>query len=492
MLDILTGIIVFNNILMMNIGVAAGIIIGAMPGLSAVLAITILLPFTFGMGSLPAIYLLLGAYCGAIYGGSITAILINTPGTPNAIATALDGYPLTKKGRAGDALKCALVGSTFGGIISCLALIFFAPIIASAALKFGPAEYFSLCLFGLCVVVGVSGVSVVKGIIMIGLGLLISTVGIDAIEGVARFTFGKSELLPGLTSAAVMLGVFAISEILVKSHSQEAVVDFDTPIKTKAIKIKEIFHYWKTMIRASLFGVTIGAVPGTGGAIAAFLSYNVAQNSSKTPEEFGKGSLDGVLASETANNAVTGATLIPLLTLGVPGDVCMAVMLGALTMQGITPGPQLFTENMFWVYCLMGGLMLINFFLFIQGKFFIRGFMKITKVPTNILVPSIMIFCILGGFAARNYFFDVFVVLLFGFIGYWIKRFKYPVAPLAIGMVLGNLAETNLRRAMVISKGNVSTFFTKPISLAFIIISLLALFWPLLKKGVKMIKERRQ
>ncbi len=490
MLEILTGIITLNNLLMMNFGVAAGIIIGAMPGLSAVLAITILLPFTFGMSSLPAIYLLLGAYCGAIYGGSITAILINTPGTPNAIATALDGYPLTRKGRAGDALKCALVGSTFGGIISCLALMFFAPIIASAALKFGPAEYFSLCLFGLCVVVGVSGVSVIKGVVMIGLGLLISTVGIDAIEGVARFTFGRSELLPGLTSAAVMLGVFAISEILVKSHSQDETFAIDTPVKSTAIKLKEIFVHWKTMIRASLFGVTIGAVPGTGGAIAAFLSYNVAQNSSKNPEEFGKGSIEGVLAAETANNAVTGATLIPLLTLGVPGDVCMAVMLGALTMQGITPGPRLFTDDMFWVYCLMGGLMLINFFLFVQGKFFIRGFTKITKVPSNILVPAIMIFCVLGGFAARNYFFDVFIVLLFGFIGYWIKRFGYPIAPLAIGMVLGQLAETNLRRAMVISKGDISTFFTKPISLVFLIVSALALLWPLIKKSIRFMRDR--
>ena len=492
MFEILKGILTFNNLIMMNFGVAAGIIIGAMPGLSAVLAITLLLPFTFGMSSLPAIYLLLGAYCGAIYGGSITAILINTPGTPNAIATALDGYPLTQKGRAGDALMTALVSSTLGGIISCLALMFFAPIIASAALKFGPAEYFSLCLFGLCVVVGVSGVSVIKGVVMIGLGLLISTIGIDAIEGIARFTFGRSELLPGLTSAAVMLGVFAISEILLKSHSKEEIVKMDAVVNTKSMKMREIFKYWKTLIRSSLFGVTIGAVPGTGGAIAAFLSYNVAQKSSKHPEEFGNGSVEAVVAAETANNAVTGATLIPMLTLGVPGDVCMAVMLGALTMQGITPGPQLFTEERFWVYCLMGGLMLINFFMLAQGKFFIRGFTKITKVPSNILIPAILIFCVLGGFAARNYFFDVLIVLVFGFFGYWIKRYGYPVAPLAIGMVLGQLAETNFRRAMVISKGQVSTFFTKPISLVFLIISFLALFWPVISRGITLIRKGRK
>jgi len=490
-LDIFSEILSINNILMMIIGVAAGIILGALPGLNGVLAITILLPFTFGMDSLPAIYLLLGTYCGAIYGGSITAILINTPGTPNAIATALDGYPLTRKGRAGDALKSALVGSTIGGIISCIALIFFAPIIASAALKFGPAEYFSLCLFGLCVVIGVSGKSVIKGLTMMGMGLLISTIGIDKIEGVARFTFHRSELLAGLTTAAVMLGVFAISEVLMKSHSLEETVTVDEKVKSATIKFKEILKHWKTIIRSALFGVGIGAVPGTGGSIAAFLSYTVAKNTSKTPEEFGKGSIDGILASETANNAVTGATLIPLLTLGVPGDVCMAVMLGALTMQGITPGPQLFTEDMFWVYCIMGGLLLINVIMYLWGIFFIRISSKITKVPTKILVPIIMIFCVLGGFAARNYFFDVFIVLIFGFIGYWLKRYGYPVAPLAIGMVLGPLCETNFRRAMVVSAGDLSTFFTKPISLVFLIIAFLALFWPFIKKMLAMLKMKR-
>ena len=250
--------------------------------------------------------------------------------------------------------------------------------------------------------------------------------------------------------------------------------------------------HWKTIIRSALFGVGIGAVPGTGGSIAAFLSYTVAQNSSKNPEEYGKGSIDGILASETANNAVTGATLIPLLTLGVPGDVCMAVMLGALTMQGITPGPMLFTEDIFWVYSIMGGLLLINVIMYLWGNFFIRISSKITKVPTKLLVPIIMIFCVLGGFAARNYFFDVLIVLAFGFAGYWLKRYGYPVAPLAIGMVLGPLCETNLRRAMVISGGDISIFFKKPISLVFLIISMLALFWPTIKKLFKKIKMRKK
>lgn len=492
MIELLSQIFTLTNILMMVIGVSAGIFMGALPGLNGVLAVTILLPFTFGMDSLPAIFMLLGTYCGALYGGSITAILINTPGTPNAIATAFDGYPLTRKGRSGDALKAALVGSTFGGIVSCIALIFFAPLIASAALKFGPAEYFSLCLFGLCVVIGVSGKSLIKGITVMGLGLLISMVGIDSIEGVTRFTFGRSELYPGLTTAAVMLGVFAISEVLFKSHSREETVTEAAEAKKATLKLKDIFRYWKTLIRASLFGVGIGAVPGTGGAIAAFLSYTVAQNTSKTPEKFGQGSIEGVLASETANNAVTGATLIPLLTLGVPGDVVMAVMLGALTMQGITPGPHLFTQDKFWVYCIMGGLVVINILMYLIGNVFIRTSKIVTKVPTKILVPIIMIFCVLGGFAARNYFFDVIIVLVFGFIGFWIKRFGYPIAPLAIGMVLGPLAETNFRRAMVISEGDISTFFTKPISLVFLLISALALMWPFIKKQIEKRKLKRK
>ena len=484
MLDVLLEIIAPFNLLMMNVGMAAGIIIGALPGLSVILAITVLLPFTFGMSSLPGMFLLLGAYCGATYGGSITAVLINTPGTPNAAATVLDGYPMAQQGRAGDALKTALVGSTFGGMVSCLALIFLAPILAKFALKFGPAEYFSLCVFGLSVVISISGKSIYKGIVMAGLGLLLSTVGIDPIEGISRFRFGHSELLGGITTAALLLGVFAVGEILMKSYTGEKGNETRLTYQKATIKIKDIFKYWKTMIRSSILGVFIGAVPGTGGAIAAFLSYNIARSRSKDPEKFGTGCVEGVLAPETGNNAVTGATLIPLLTLGVPGDAGMAVLFGALTMQGIIPGPSLFTDEKFWVYCIMGGLVLINIFMLLQGNLFQKLFVNVTRVPVSVLIPCIMIFCTLGGFAVRNLFFDIIIVMVCGYVGYWLKRFDYPISPLVIALVLGSLTETNLRRAMVISKGSISIFFTKPLSLAFLIISVIMLCYPAIKKEI--------
>ncbi|WP_262400302.1 tripartite tricarboxylate transporter permease [Yanshouia hominis] len=484
MLEILLEIIAPGNLLMMNLGMAAGIIIGALPGLSVILAITVLLPFTFGMSSLPGMFLLLGAYCGATYGGSITAILINTPGTPNAAATVLDGYPMAQQGRAGDALKAALVGSTFGGMVSCLALIFLAPLLAQFALKFGPAEYFSLCIFGLSVVISISGGSIAKGVVMAGLGLLLSTVGIDPLEGISRFRFGRSELLGGITTAALLLGVFAVGEILMKSYAGEKGSGKILEYQKATVKIRDIFRYWKTMLHSSFLGVFIGAVPGTGGAIAAFLSYNITRSRSKRPEEFGNGCLEGVVAPETANNAVTGATLIPLLTLGVPGDAGMAVMFGALTMQGITPGPALFTDDKFWVCCIMGGLILINLFMLLQGSFFLRLFTNVTRVPVEVLIPCIMIFCTLGGFSVRNMVFDIAVVLICGFFGYWMKRFGYPLSPLVISLVLGSLTETNLRRAMVLSKGSISIFFAKPLSLTFLIIAVLILCMPLIKRAL--------
>ncbi len=485
MLETMLEILEPFNLLMMNLGIAAGIIIGALPGLSVILAITVLLPFTFGMSSLPGMFLLLGAYCGATYGGSITAILINTPGTPNAAATVLDGYPLAQKGRAGDALKAALVGSTFGGLFSCLALMFLAPVIAQFALNFGPAEYFSLCIFGLSVVIAISGKDIIKGIVMAGMGLLLSTVGIDPIEGLSRFRFGRSELLGGITTAALLLGVFAVGEILTKSYTNEKGNDTVVTYQKATVKLRDMLKYWWTMLRSAVLGSFIGAVPGTGGAIAAFLSYNITKSGSKTPEKFGQGSVEGILAPETANNAVTGAALIPLLTLGVPGDAGMAVLFGALTMQGVIPGPALFTEDKFWVWCIMGGLVLINIFMFFQGNVFLRLFVNVTRVPVEVLIPCIMIFCTLGGFSVRNLVFDIAIVMTCGFFGYWLKRFGYPLSPLVIALVLGSLTETNLRRAMVLSKGSISIFFTKPLSLVFLAIAVAVLLIPLFKNKNK-------
>ena len=472
MLEYLKEIFTVTNLLLMNVGVAAGVIIGALPGLSVLLAVTILLPFTFGMESIPGMYLLLGAYCGSVYGGSITAILINTPGTPNSVCTSFDGYPLAKRGLGGDALKASLVGSTFGGIVSCLALIFAAPLIASYALKFGAPEYFALCVFGLVIVTSLIGKSLRKGAIMAALGLLLSTVGIDSISATSRFMFGNANLLAGIQTIALMLGIFAVTEILTQSsvRGRSSVADaFE--LKKTGISILKLLKYWATMIRSSIIGIFIGAVPGTGGAIAAFLSYSVAKKTSKEKDQFGKGSLDGIMASETANNAITGSAMIPLLTLGIPGDATMAVLYGALIMQGITPGPSLFTQDKYWVYCIMLGLVLINVFMLIQGKFLSKAFAHVTKVPFAILVPCIMMFCLLGSYAIRNIMLDVWIMLAFGLIAFFLKKCDYPLPPLAIGLVLGQLTENNLRRSIKLSDGNLSIFLERPIAIVVLCIS---------------------
>lgn len=483
--DILTTIFSPFNLLMMNIGMAAGIIIGALPGLSAVIAITILLPVTFGLESIPGMYILLGAYCGAVFGGSITAILINTPGTPSAAATTLDGYRMAQNGRAGDALRCALTASTVGGLLSCFSLLFIAPTLAKMALKFGPAEYFSLCLFGLTIVVSISGENVFKGLVMAGLGLFASTVGIDATEGTPRFIFGNSYLLTGFNAAVVMLGVFAISEVLDKSRRSMESSEINTKYAKATMSYKEIFKHWKTMLWSSIYGIFIGAVPGTGGAISAFFSYNEAKRRSKHPEKFGTGIPEGVIAPETGNNAVTGATLIPLLTLGIPGDTAVAVLFGALTMQGIIPGPELFSEDKFWVYCIMGGLFIINIFMFLQGALFNRLFANVARIPFSVLVPCIVIFCVIGGFSVANNSFNVFVLLGFGLLGYIMKRLGFPLAPMTIALVLGKLTENNLRRALILSQGSISIFFTRPLSLVFLLIAVASLLYPSVRKLIK-------
>lgn len=485
LLETIRTIFTPENLLMMNVGLAAGIIIGALPGLNVVFAIAVLLPITFGMGSVAGMYLLLGAYCGAVFGGSISAVLINTPGTPAACATVLDGYPMASSGRAGDALKVALSGSFIGGVLSCAALLLFAPQLAKVALYIGAPEYFALCVFGLSAVVGLAGDKVVKGVIMAALGLLLSCVGIDSVNGSSRFMFGNMQLLAGLKPATVMLGVFALSEVFAKCRQSfsgdtagESVV-----FQKATIRLKEILRYWKTLIKSSIIGIVIGAVPGTGSGIAAMLSYNEAQRKSKTPEEFGTGCVEGILAPETANNAITGATLIPLLTLGIPGDGAVAVLLGALTMQGITPGLSLFSGENIWVYAIMGGLLLINIFMVLQGSVFIKGFANITRVPMVVLLPCITILSVVGSFAISNASFDVMLMIGFGLFGFILKCLDFPIAPLTISLVLGSLMETNLRRSLILSQGSGLIFLTRPISLIILLVSAVSLISPVLRQA---------
>lgn len=495
MLEIIMSILTPMHLLMMAVGVGAGTVIGALPGLNVVFAIAVLLPFTFGMDSISSMYLLLGTYCGGTFGGSISAVLINTPGTPAACATGFDGYPMAQKGRAGDALRIALISSFTGGILSCIALIFFAPQIATMAKKFGAPEFFALCVFGMAAAIGIAGDKPVKGVIMACMGLIFSTVGIDSSEGVQRFMFGNMYLLAGISTIAIMLGVFAMTEVLDKSVNivgSEEAGGIQIAYSKATIKLKEIFKYWKTMLRSSVFGIVLGALPGTGGAITAMLSYNEAKRNSKNPDEFGTGCVEGIVAPETGNNATTGATLIPLLTLGIPGDASVAVLIGALTMQGIIPGPSLFEKGSSWVYTIMGGLLLVNVFMLLEGITFTKLFANLIRVPVKVLTPCILILCVVGAFSISSNSFNVIVMMIFGIFGYILRKNEFPIAPFIIALVLGKLMENNLRRALILSQGSPAIFFTRPISLAIMVLSFLSLIYPYIRSYMEKRRKSTQ
>lgn len=496
MLEILSQIITMENLLMMNIGMFAGIIIGAMPGLSVTFAVSVMLTLSVGLESMPGMFLLLGAYCGGTYGGSITAILINTPGTPNAATTVLDGYPLAQKGRAGDALKAALYGSTIGGLISAFALLFLAPQLAKIVEVIASPEYFAMCLFGLACTISLSKDNIVKGLIAACFGILISCVGMDPAFGTARMTFGNRNLFAGFNNVTVMLGIFALSQVLFECNAARKQGDQGGKHSTELNKTSITFFgvikkYWKTLMKSSIVGIIIGAIPGTGGTVSAMFSYNEARRASKHPEEFGQGSIEGVLAPETGNNAVTGATMIPMLVLGIPGDAIMAIVLSALTMQGITPGAGLFKEGSIWVYAIMGGLILINIFMLLQGSAFIKLFVHVSRIPENILLPCIVILCTMGAFAITNNVFQVVVLIAFAFIGYLFKHFNIPAIPFVIALVLGNLCEVNLRRALTLSHGDPSIFITRPICCVVLLVSILLIASPMLSKLIKRMQGKK-
>ena len=478
------------SLLWMNIGLAAGIIIGALPGLTGTMGIALLLPLTYGMSSIHGMMLLLGVYCGGIYGGSITAILINTPGTPASAATSLDGYPMAQQGHAKRALHDALAASMIGGLISCVILLTCAPMVAKFALNFGAREYFALSLFGLTIIASVGGKSVLKGLLMGFAGLLLGCVGIDSLEGVSRFTFGNNYLTGGFNIIPVLIGLFAITEIMTKSRDINKAVGTTVAVEEEKVSFKDVLGYKMVLLKSSIIGAFIGAVPGTGAAIASFLAYNEAHRTSKHPEEYGKGSEEGLVACESSNNAVTGATMIPLLTLGIPGDTNTAVLLGALTMQGIQPGPMLFTKQGDWVYSIMIGMVLINVFMYLQGRVFVKGFSNITKISTKIMVPCLVVLCVIGAYAIKYNTFNAVAMVVIGVVGYLLKKLDFPLTPMVIGLVLGNLCESNMRRALLLSRGNWLTFFQSPIACVFLALAVFMLFFPMIRDALTAKKKK--
>lgn len=448
-----------QNILWINLGVFIGAVFAAIPGLSVILCVILFLPLTYQLSAIPGMMFLLGIYCAGGYGGSVSAILINTPGTPHAAATMLDGHPLSQKGRTKAALKIALYASTFGGVFSALMLLFLGPQVAKVAAQLGTAEYFMVCLFGLTIIAGVSGKSMLRGLVAACLGLLISCIGADPMTSYDRFTFGIPRLYLGLDLAICLIGLFALVEILAKSEKTKGMHLDTRKVKDNGeITKDERKRMARPTILSSLIGVMVGIIPGTGASEASWFSYNTAKNMSKHPEEFGHGSVEGIAAAEAANNAVTGATLIPLLTLGIPGDGTVAIMLSALMINGLNPGLSLFTTDGDIMYAIMLGLILVNIFMFIQGKLLTRLFAKVVSIPQEILTPIIVIFCFAGAYSVNKNYFDVGVTLVFAAIAWLLRKLELPAVPILLGMVLGNMTETNFRRALQISNGNPSVF----------------------------------
>lgn len=477
-------------IAMIAFGTFLGIVIGALPGLTATTGVAIFLPLTFYMQPVSALGFLGGIYCGGMYGGSITAILINTPGTPAGAATALDGHAMAKKGEAYRALQMALYASVIGGLISCVALMFFAPMLASAALKFSFAEYFALGVFGLSIVAGLSSGNLFKGLISCVIGLFIGCMGMDPISGYPRLTFGFTSFLGGFQLIPVLIGIFAMSELIKQCAERAQRGDAKEEILAvsgKGMSKKDWKNCISPIIKGSLIGTFIGAVPATGGGTAAFLSYGEQRRATKDPE-FGDGSIEGVAASEAANNGATGGTFIPMLTLGIPGDSVTAVMMGALIIQGLTPGPSLFVDHADTINGIYVALIFANLFMLLFGQIGLRWFYKVCLIPKEILQPIIFGLCCIGSYAANSSLFDVGCMVFFGFFGYMLIRLGIPMTPILLGLILGDIAESNLRRGMIATGGNFWKFINRPICLAILAFTVFSLIFT----GIRLIRDWRK
>lgn len=467
------------------LGTLAGMIIGALPGLSSTMGVALCIPITFSMPPDLALILLGAVYVSSVYGGSVTAILLRTPGTDASIATALDGYPLASAGRGGEAIGMATLASLFGGLVSVVVLIAIAPPLSRIALAFGPQEYTWLAIFGLVTIVGVVSEHPVKGVLSAAAGLILACVGLDSFTGLQRFTFGYSQLFDGVPLLPVLIGLFSVAQAFnlclpkdggILSGEAQHMQGRGLPLW---IDLKRCL---RTIWRSAVIGSVVGILPGAGTSIASFISYNEARRHSKTPDRFGKGEIEGVAASESANNAVTGGTLIPTLTLGIPGNAVTAVFVGGLTIHGMIPGPSLFTDHAESTYTLIVSLLLANVMFAVLGLWLCRYMVAVTRIPGAVLGPMILVFSVIGTYALRNEMFDVWLAVAFGLVGYFMERWRYPAAPLVIALILGPILEVNFRRSMQIAQWDLTTFFTRPLSLALCLLVVLALILPLWRR----------
>jgi putative tricarboxylic transport membrane protein len=487
-MDAFAVIFSFSGLACLVIGTAVGVVVGALPGLGPSIGITLLIPFTYNMPPELSMLLLIALYMAAEYGGSVSAILLSTPGTAAAAATAIDGYAMTRNGRANEALAVSLNASCVGGLIGAFALLLLAKPLASVALEFGPAAYFSVGLFGLTSVASLSSGSLVKGLLAGAFGLAIATIGIDPISGVPRFTFGVPELFEGIPFLTALIGLFALSEAFSLAEGRKTETHSMAPkVQFALLSLGQWRKLGGTIVSGSVIGTLLGILPGVGGNIACWVSYDFSRRRSKNPEDFGKGEPAGVAAPESANNATVGGAMIPLMALGVPGSPTTAVLVGALILHGLRPGPELFASEPVLVNTVLWGLAMTSIVLFFVGSLLLPVWGWVLRLSNSIIAVGIGCMAMLGAFALRNLMFDVYMTLAFGILGYILKKLNIPMAPIILSMVLGYLIETNYRTALVTSHGDYAIFVTSPLSLLFLVLSVLSLLLPIWSK----LKSRR-
>ncbi len=484
--EILNGM----SLLLIGLGVCVGILGGAIPGISPSMAVALLLPMTYSMTPTQGIIMLMGIYIGANYGGSITAVAINTPGTPSAAVTSFDGYPMAKSGRGGEAMGISLWASVFGGLIGAVILMLCSVPLAKLALKFWPSEYFALCVMGLTTVATLGGKHWQKSLVAVLFGLLLNMIGIDPVLGVKRFTFGINTLYDGVAMVPVLIGLFALGEVFANLENYSIK---DNKFEKPEYKFPKISYYWKlktSIVRAGVVGCLIGVFPGAGGTIASFLAYDVEKRCSKHPEEFGKGAPEGVVAAEASNSGSVGGAMVPLLALGIPGSSTAAVLIGALMIHNLTPGPTLFTDEPDLVYALFASMFIANAFMLVIGTYGSKLWVRVSDIPKTILYPMIFAFSILGSYSVKKSMTDVVICLIFGVIGWLMKKYKYPAAPVVLGVVLGRLMELNFSQALMV--GGIASFYTRPLTVILFAISFLAVIYPIIsEKRAQKAKESK-
>ena len=472
------------NIAVILLGTVVGIVVGALPGFTATMGIAILIPLTYTWNATTALIFLGAIYCGSMFGGSISAILINTPGTAAAAATAMDGYAMTKKGRAHEALTEAAVASFWGGQASVIALLFFAPVMARWAFSFGAQEKFLMAAFGLTIIASLSTKSILKGLMMGCLGLLIGCVGMDPVMGRARFTFGSTYLMGGITMIPAVIGLFSVSQVFgtLKDAIKPANPEDIARYKASKVSLKDFVRYPITYLRASIIGIIVGIIPGTGGDVSSYVSYNMGKMFSKERDQFGEGSREGVACCEAANNAVTGGTLIPTLTLGIPGNATTAILLSGLTIHGLAPGYSLFTSGRNITYPFIMALFLANIAFVLIGLLGAKYFARVTLTPQNILSACVLNLSLIGCYAVRGNIKDVCTMLAFGVVGYLLKLYKFNIVPIVLGMILGSIAEQALQQGLILYKNDLgamfATFFHRPICIVLMALMVLSVCVP--------------